>query len=138
MPRKSLKLILLLLALNFKMHAQVLKETEIIGTWKVLNIGTIKGASKEEKNAAKQLINAFHNAKFKFTEDRHFSFDFEIEDMSIRNGYWKLNNSSKTYIIQDQKDKTAILMEIDAKKVNGKILFKLSETLIVLEVEKEY
>jgi len=85
------------------------------------------------------LRNAFLKSKFEFKADGNFSFDFELEEMRIKDGHWKYNELTKSFIIQDWKDKDtdeSVLMEIFTKKVDNKILFLLTESFFTLEMKK--
>lgn len=67
--------------------------------------------------------------------------DFEFDKMQMPNGHWKYNDRTKSYIIQDWKDKDSNnwkLMEIFPVKEGNKIIFRFSESVFELVVNKEY
>ncbi|NQX81207.1 MAG: hypothetical protein HRT66_04320 [Flavobacteriaceae bacterium] len=94
----------------------------------------------EQKQQMEMLKTAFLESKFIFKDDKNFSFDFKFEEMRIKNGHWKYNDLTKSFIIQEWKDKEtekSKLMEMTAKKDGDKVIFLLSETFFTLEMRKE-
>ena len=142
MKTKLSKLLFLFTIICFQVNAQDLTEAEIIGTWKVIKIGFMDNNPfpKDQKAKLESIKKAFLKSKFYFKEDKHFSFDIAFEDMEIKKGHWKINKSTKAFVIQEWKDKDtnkSLLMEITAKREGDKIFFLLSETFIALEMFRE-
>ena len=138
--KKIIGLLFLLVIIVTKIHGQPLSKTDIVGKWTVGKVINLTQISDEEKQTMEMLKNAFLKSKFEFKADNNFSFDFEFDDMRIKDGHWKYNVPTKSFIIQEWKDKDtdgSILMEIFANKENNNILFLLSETFFTLEMHKE-
>ena len=61
--------------------------------------------------------------------------------MRIINGHWKFNSNSKSFIIQDWKDRDTNnwkLMEIVPKKEGNKIIFQIHDIFVELIMNKEF
>jgi hypothetical protein len=141
MMRNTIGVILLILSLSSQLNAQSFTESEIIGTWTVRKINVLTKIPDEQKKTVDMLKAAFLRSKFIFNSDNTFVFDFELEKMQIKNGHWKYNDYTKSFIIQDWKDKDTNdfnLMEIVPKKEGNKIVFQLHNIFIDLEMNKEY
>ena len=139
--RKIIGIGFLVLSLSFQLHAQSFTENEIIGTWTVRQINVLTKIPDEQKKTADMLKAAFLRSKFIFNSDNTFVFEFELEKMQIQNGHWKYNENTKSFIIQDWKDKDTNdwkLMEIVPKKDGDKIIFQLHDIFIELVMNKEY
>ena len=129
-----------ILILGLKVSAQPLTDADIVGIWTVKKVNILIELSDEQKQKMKILENAFLNSRFVFEADQNFSFHFEIADMEIQNSHWKYNDLSKSFIIQEWKNKETNkgkLMVIKAKKEGEKLLFFIDESNLVLEMEKE-
>jgi hypothetical protein len=136
------KITFLLLIVNYICFSQSIKESELIGTWKVENIvGEIpKMPKSDQQQKMDLLIKAFKSSTFEFKSNHIFNFniDFpELKDM-MKNTHWKLK--SESYImIQESKDKNIDkyeLMGIKVSKKEGKIFFIMTESPFVLEMKK--
>ena len=139
--KKTIGIVIFVFSLGFQLNAQTFTENEIIGTWTVLQINVLTKLPDDQKKTIDMLKDAFLRSKFTFNSDHTFVFDFELEKMKIQNGYWKYNEYTKSFIIQDQKDKDTndfYLMEIVPKKEGGKIIFQLHNIFIDLVMNKEY
>lgn len=139
---KLFTLLLLFCLSNNLVNAQELNETEIIGTWKVVKIQAITNTpfSPQEKAEFEMLKKSFLKSVFHFASNHNFSFDFDIPEMRIKNAYWKYGRSTRTYLIQDWKNKNtkkSLLMEITVKKEGDKVIFLVSESFFELEMRKE-
>jgi len=137
---KILGPLILSVILATQIHGQTLTKTDIVGKWTVEKVIFLTQLPDEQKQTMEMLKNAFLKSKFDFKADSNFSFDFEFDDMRINDGHWKYNVLTKSFIIQDWKDKDtdgSILMEIFAKKESNKILFSLAEAFLTLEMLKE-
>ena len=138
--KKTIGILFLLGMFGIQINAQTLTDNDIIGTWTVVKISNLLEITDEQKQAAEILKSAFLKAEFDFRADNVFSFDFEFEDMRIRNGHWKYNDLTKSFIVQEWKDKGTddrILIEIFTKKEDDKILFLLAESFFSMEMRKE-
>ncbi|KAA5533501.1 hypothetical protein F0919_13245 [Taibaiella lutea] len=128
-----------LLFMLSKVNAQN-PDAEIIGKWKVVGMKVNSdGLSKTEIQKTEVFKNSFLKSTFVFKSDKNFSFDIDIKDIEVKNGHWKYNSISKSYIIQEWKDKNndrSVLIEIKVEREAGKIFFLLTETPFILEVQK--
>ena len=139
--RKIIGIVLLVLSLSFKLYAQSFTENDIIGAWTVRQINVLTKIPDEQKKTVDMLKTAFLRSKFTFNSDYTFVFDFELEKMRIQNGHWKYNDYTKSFIIQDWKDKDTNdwkLMEIVPKIEGDKIIFQLHDIFVELVMNKEY
>lgn len=138
---RTIGLLILLLISGTKLNAQSFTENEIIGTWTVKEINVMTRLPEDQKKSIELLKAAFLRSKFIFSSDNSFDFDFELEKMRIINGHWKFNSNSKSFIIQDWKDKNSNnwkLMEIVPKKEGNKIIFQIHDIFVELIMNKEF
>ncbi|HEY3388758.1 MAG TPA: hypothetical protein VGK38_04245 [Prolixibacteraceae bacterium] len=138
--KKTLGLFFFAVTFVIQLNGQTLNRTDIIGKWTVIKLNNFTQLPDKRKQTMEMLRKAFLKSKFEFKADGNFSFDFELEDMKIKDGHWKYNDLTNSYIIQDWKDKDtakSVLMEIFTKKENNRILFWLAESFFTLEMGKE-
>ncbi|MDG1476726.1 MAG: hypothetical protein P8Q14_06245 [Vicingaceae bacterium] len=138
--KKSLGLLIILAVFVLKTNAQTLDETNITGTWSVERVNNLIELPPEQKEQMEMLKAAFLESKFIFKDDKNFSFDFKFEDMRIKDAHWKYNDLTKSFIVQEWKDKETDkqkLMIISTKKEVNKIIFFLAESFFTLEMRKE-
>lgn len=140
-PAKSL-LTVLLLFITVNTFGQALNEQQFIGKWNVVNLeGTLPVAESEKKNL-EIFLNAFKEATFEFESNNNFTLhiDFkEIEDR-MKQLHWKFDRNQSKLIVQEWKNKDSsegILMELDVEKSKGNTFFKITNSPLVFEVEKE-
>lgn len=144
--KKQLLLLLIFLFISSVSFSQNINAEDFIGTWKVkslkgLDVKSLKEAPKRERELLLSLKNDFLKSTFEFTEKQRFTLhiDFiQLKDM-IKNAHWRYDKAKSKIIIQsweNRKRLTGPLMIITIKKVSNKIYFALSETPMVLEVEK--
>lgn len=123
-----------------KVNAQNIN-TDVIGKWKVIGMKVDpEGLSKDDVRKAEMFRSSFLKSTLVFMPDKNFSFDIDIKEIEVKNGHWKYDPKSKTYIIQEWKDKDrerSVLMEIKVDQISGKIFFLIPETPFILEVQKE-
>jgi len=139
--RKTTGLLILILGFVLQVKSQSLTDTEIVGTWSVLQINVLTKLPDDQKKTVDRLKEAFLRSKFEFNADHTFIFDFELEKMKIANGYWKYNDWNKSFVIQDQKDKDTNdwkLMEIFTKREGDKIVFQLHDIFVELVMNKDF
>ena len=138
--KKIIGLIFLLGSLGLQINAQSLTDKDIVGKWTVSKMTELGEMPNEQKQTMEMLKGAFLKSKFEFKTDQNISFDFEFGEMQIKNGHWKYNDSTQSFVIQEWKDKDTDkckLMEIYTKKEGDKILFLLSESFFTLEMIRE-
>jgi hypothetical protein len=135
-----MKRIIVIIALVF-LGSYVMAQDQVIGRWKVVKASLQAGnVSKEEKKLFESLKNSFMKSTFEFRADHNFSFNIEMKDWAMKNEYWKYSPKTKSYLIVEWKDKTKdmpLLMEIFVQTQGDRTIFILSETPIILEVQKE-
>ena len=132
---------ILILTFVFQINAQSLTENEIVGRWSVLQINVLTRLPEGQQKTIDLLKEAFLRSKFEFNADNSFTFDFELDKMRIQNGHWKYNDITKSFIIQDWKDKDTNdwkLLEIFTKREGDKIIFQIHDLFIELTMNKEY
>lgn len=138
---KSFLLIMMTLLFTLSQANAQNSNIEITGKWKVVGIKiNPAGLSKTEVQKAEVFGNSFLRSTFIFFFDKGFSFNVDDKDLEVENGHWKYNPTSKSYIVQEWKDKDeerAILMEIIAEKKADKTFFLITETPFILEVQKQ-
>ena len=129
-------LVLFLLSASF-LFSQSIKESELIGLWNVVNVeGTIE-IKEDEKEMLDALLKAFKESTFEFESNKNFTLDIDfigIEDM-LRNVHWDYSPEDSSILIENWGKKDNLMM-IKVEKKDGKMFFKLSETPLILEVEK--
>lgn len=117
--------------------SQSIEESELIGLWKVVNIeGTIQ-IKEDQKGMLDSVMTAFNESTFEFESDKNFTLDIDfigIEDM-MRKVHWEYFPEESLIIIENWNMKDNLML-IKVEKKNDKVFFKLTETLLILEVEK--
>ena len=139
--KKITGIFVLILIFALQINAQSLTENEIVGRWSVLEINVLTRLPEGQQKTIDLLKEAFLRSKFEFKADNSFTFDFELNKMRIQNGHWKYNDSTKSFIIQDWKDKDTNdwkLLEIFTKREGDKITFQIHDLFIELTMNKEY
>jgi hypothetical protein len=129
-------LILTLLSASFS-FSQSIEESELIGLWNVVNVESNIQVKENQKEMLDALMTAFNESTFEFESDKNFTLniDFiEIRDM-MKKVHWTYFPYNSSIIIQDWKLKDNLMM-ITVEKMDNKVFFKLSETQLILEVEK--
>jgi len=139
--KKISGLIIFVFSFYLQINAQSLTENEIIGKWSVVQLNILTKIPDEQKKTVDRLKEAFLRSTFEFNSDHTFVFDFEIEKMRIQTGFWKYNDYSKSFIIQDWKDRETNnwkLMEIKTRKEGNNVIFELHDVFVELVMNKEY
>lgn len=134
--RNNILLLALLLSGSFS-FSQTIQESELIGLWNVVNVEGTLEAEDSEKQKLDSLIKAFHKATFHFQSDKNFTLAIDfigIGDM-MKNVHWNYLPGSASVVIQDWKLKDNLMIIVVEQK-NDKVYFKLTESPLVLEVEK--
>jgi len=138
--KKIIGLFFLFGALGLQVKAQTLTDKTIVGKWSVTKVTELTEIPVGQEKTMEMLKIAFLKSKFEFKADHNFTFDFEFDEMQIKNGHWKYNDVTKSFVIQAWKNKDTDkwkLMEIYTKKEGAKILFLLSESFFTLEMKQE-
>jgi len=139
--KKTIGLFIFILASGTQMLAQSLTEDEIVGRWSVTRINVLTRLPEGQEKTIEMQKSAFLRSKFEFMADHSFIFDFELDKMRIQNGHWRYNDYSKSFIIQDWKDKDSNnwkLLEIFTRKEGEKVTFQIHDLFIELEMNKEH
>jgi hypothetical protein len=146
--KKFITILITIAAFAAQTQAQVLTADEIVGTWGVVNIQGLSDdviadslhADEESKQQIVLFKNMLLDTKFFFDADGHFTFDIPLEEMKVKDGHWQYDEANKSVTIQDWADKDANgepIMVLTFMRKNNKILVKISEAPIVLEVVME-
>jgi hypothetical protein len=136
------KITTLFILISFVCLSQNIKESELIGVWKVQNvIGEVpKMPKKEQQQKMNSFLAAFKKATFEFKKDHSFILNIDFIELSnmMKNVHWKLKNDSQI-MIQELKDKGSDkyqLMGIKISQKEGKTFFIMTESPFVLEMKK--
>ena len=134
---KNYLFILVVTLLSNFLTSQKISENDIMGRWNV-----VKVSEKIDHPNFKEIEKSFSSAVFEFNADKSFKLTTRsnsklfsmVKDMTA-NSKWRLNKD-KTIAIGNQSNKYSI-MNIIVIAANDKIIFKMSETELNLEVQKE-
>lgn len=133
-------LILLLIISIDNTNAQTDLRSHLIGKWTVKSEHDIGGQVPTDMQQQIKIVkDAFKKSKFHFRKDNSFSFDIEFQEISIKNGHWKILKDNNEVVIQEWKDKDKsgpILMGINVLLKDGKTIFMLEETFLAFEMTK--
>lgn len=134
---KKFLIVLFLASLSSSVFGQSLTEKNIHGKWKV-----VKLIVKSTKPELAPLFKGFENATFTFNPNGNFELtttsQSELFGMitEMTNGTkWKLEKAKQCLLIGNEANHYSI-MGIFVKETNGKILFNLDETGIIMEMKK--
>ena len=134
-----MKIFLNLLLLTFSLNSfgQISSKNEIYGKWKVEE--TIKQkVNPQSQSIIDELINSVFlfnsNSNFTFTTLSKSEFAGMIVEMTKGN-QWKFSQNEQFIDIGTEANQYNT-MRILIKKINGKIVFHLAETEIMLEMKK--
>ena len=121
--------------------AQSVSTEELKGTWTVASVTyAANDYTSAELARVEPLRKAFLDATFTFKKKKHFTFSINFEGLGIKDAQWQLDDTAHAIVIREWKDKgsgKSELMLIKTKKDNGRIIFMLDETLLVLEMKKQ-
>jgi hypothetical protein len=135
-------LVLVISSVVLKIQAQSYQRESLVGIWickeATLLTGEITG---KELEAVKQLGTLFRLAKFKFNANGVFVLEFTnsasplVKQLNfLNNKEWTINPETNTIRIGSPREN---LMQIELKNKEGVIYFILSETPLLLLMEKE-
>ncbi len=120
--------------------AQMLSGDDMVGKWEVVDVQVyMEKETPDFKEKMAMLKKGFIGTHFVFKADAHFSYDAEFLDMGIKNGHWKYDEKTKSYIIQEWEDRNAdknAYMGIWAKRDNDRTLLLFDETGLEMQVIK--
>ncbi len=129
-------LIITLLSASFS-FSQAIEESELIGLWNVVNVEGTNQIKEAEKETFDMIIKAFMESTFEFESNKNFTLDIDftgIGDM-MRKVQWNYFPDDSSIIIENWNMKDNLMLIVVEKK-NDKVFFKLTETPLILEVEK--
>lgn len=112
------------------------KREDLIGDWKIMKVELLPNAEPEVKQGIGFLTPIFLKSVFHFKENNACSFSCPDPDMDIKEAAWQYDFSKKSIQIKS-KGKPGVLMEITVREQNGKYLFFLAESPIILTVVKK-
>ena len=138
---KYLTILFLALVTAMNVNGQVLTEEQLIGTWAVSAASYIPNDyTKDQLRKVEPMREAFLRSNFVFRKNKHCSFDFDFEDLAVKDGHWKLDKTTNTIIIRAWKDRETDggkLLMIIPQKEGDKVAFLIEETILKLEVKKQ-
>jgi len=136
--RAKYRFILSILLLSNSIIAQEITQINIIGKWKVVKV--LKDIDNPD---LKDLIKSFNSALFEFKENEDFKLTttagsklFSMVTVMTNNTKWKIDKNNSAIRVGNLSDGYSIL-KILVSEHNGKVIFKMSETQLDLEVQKE-
>ncbi|WP_435262650.1 hypothetical protein [Tenacibaculum sp. nBUS_03] len=135
---------LFLLFVNLICFSQSIKETELIGKWRVEKIvGNIpKMPKKNQQQKMDVLIKAFKNSTFEFKSNHIFNLNIDFPELRnmMNNTHWKFKSESYIMIQEikyKDKDKDKYeLMGIKVLRKEGGVFFTMTESPFVLKMKK--
>lgn len=141
MKYRLTKILILLIIISVNnTKAQTDLKSHLVGQWTVKSEYDIGGqVPTDVQQQIKIVKDAFKKSKFHFKKDNSFSLDIEFQEISIKNGHWKILKDNNKVVIQEWKDKDKsgpILMGINVLLKDSKTIFMLEETFLAFEMTK--
>lgn len=142
MKTKTPLIALLIMLTLLSVSAQQAETLNMTGKWKVLKLSVVKDPDWDMKGKESQLAmvkELFEKSAFEFKADHKFDFDIAEPELAVKNGHWKYDKETDTYIIQEWKDKDtdeAMLMMLRFKTEDGKVIMMMPESPFEMEVER--
>lgn len=126
--------------LGVTLHFAVLSQTkqDLLGDWKVVDLALSPDAEPEEKQMLETLKALFMKSTFHFKANNLFTLKSPDKELATNDANWSFSESKKTVTVTERTTKgtPGVLMEIAVKSKDGKFYFLMSETPLVLVVEK--
>lgn len=124
-------------------HAQVLDKPTLTGVWvckEIKNDEALK--DKRELEGMKQLAAVLQSAKFKFQSNGRFAFEFKDNTSEFARGMTSMVNNQPWSIEATKSvihvgEPRAKLMQIQWMAQQGLVYFIMSDTPLLLRMEKE-
>jgi len=131
---------LLVFVIGLTVHIPALSQSkqDLIGNWKVVNVELLPDAAQEEKQMLGTLKSLLLKSTFHFKENNLFTLKSPDKELSTNDAIWKFDDSKKLVIVTERvsKGNPGVLMEIVVKAKDGKYIFLMTETPLILFVEK--
>lgn len=99
--KKIFTITISILILNYEGISQNLTDKDIVGKWHVEKVAVMDEIPPERAEMLKKMISEFEKSSFEFLSNRNFNFDFSMLEMAVKNGHWKYDSVSKSFIIQE-------------------------------------
>jgi len=115
------------------------KREDLVGSWKIVKVELAPDAPPEMKQGLEMLSQIMLNSTFQFKENNSFSMDTPIPDLATKEGLWNYDAQKKFIKVTERPSngKQGVLMEISVRVKNGKYLFFMDETSVILTVAKK-
>jgi len=115
------------------------KREDLVGSWKIVKVELAPDAPPEMKQGLDMLSQIMLNSTFQFKENNSFSMDSPDADLATKDGLWQYNAQKKSIKVTERpvNGKQGVLMDITVQVKNGKYLFFMDETSVILTVAKK-
>ncbi|MGZ3846462.1 MAG: hypothetical protein ACXVBH_10430 [Flavisolibacter sp.] len=132
------KLLLSLFLLLFTKFSFSQAPSDLMGDWKIIKVELSPNAGQEEKQMLGKMAPIFLKSLFHFKPNNSFSFDSPDKDLSIKDGVWQFDVNKQYIKVTERTSKgtPGQLMGIAVKAANGRYLFQMEETPIILTVTR--
>lgn len=134
---KKYILVVVLFLNYFVLFSQKIEEEEIAGMWKVA-----KSITNKTNANFKDIVEGFEASTFNFEPNGSFKITspnkskiFKTTTDMISNQKWRFNSNQQRLQIGSEKDYYSI-MEINVKRVEDKIIFQITDTIMEFEMIK--
>ncbi len=122
---------------------QTVSQPDVTGVWTVTQATMDQNLSAKEKQMMELMKKGFVNSTFQFKADGKFFIVFPkdapafMEEMKfLNNQNWIFNQEDQLILIGTKADNYSI-MQLYVKKTEGKYLFVMSDTPMILEMVKK-
>jgi Domain of unknown function (DUF5004) len=115
------------------------KREDLVGSWKIVKVELAPDAPPEMKQGLDILSQIMLNSTFQFKENNSFSMDSPDADLATKDGIWQYDSVKKSIRVKERpvNGKQGVLMDITVQVKNGKYLFFMDETSVILTVAKK-
>jgi hypothetical protein len=131
---------LLVFVIGFTVHFSALSQSkqDLIANWKVINVELLPDGEQEEKQMLATVKSIFLKSTFHFKENNLFTLKSPDKELSTNDAIWKFDDNKKIVVVTERvsKGNPGVLMEIVVKAKDGKYVFLMTETPLILFVEK--
>jgi hypothetical protein len=127
------------LSILFSKFSYAQESQDLIGDWKIIKVELSPNTQEEEKQMLSMITQIFLKSTFHFNANNSFSFDSPDKDLATKNGIWHFDARKKYITIVERVSKgiPGQLMGINVEVSNGKYLFLMEETPLILTVTKK-
>ncbi len=136
---KGLITLFTLIGLVYTTASYSQKREDLVGNWKIVKVELAPDAPPEMKQGLDILSQIMLNSTFQFKENNSFSMDSPDADLATKDGIWQYDSVKKSIRVKERpvNGKQGVLMDITVQVKNGKYLFFMDETSVILTVAKK-